>query len=132
MNTIVIPIVSDRTITSGSTGEERIIWTEPSTWQSSVGAVAVLLYLSVLAVSTDAELKVRGQWSLDGKNWKDFDQYLKSSLSAATITDERLYYAGGVHGFEFGPYVRYGVSIADRTSGVEESARLTATIVVQR
>ena len=129
MTATVIHIISDATIKSGPAGEIRYTWSPESTWRQSLGANSVLTYIDVVTISSDAELKVQGQWSLDGRNWTDFGDDLESSVTA--VGAQQPYYAGGVNAFEFGPYVRYGVSIADRTSGTEESARCTVSVVVR-
>lgn len=127
---ISIPIISDETIYSGPGGEQLYTWSSQATWRQALGSGAVRTYVSVVAVSSDPVVTVVGQWSLDGRNWTPFDQVLTQPATITAVGNSIGYYAGNSFAYEFGPFVRFGVGIADGTSGTQEYARCTVTLVL--
>ena len=125
-----ISLAQDQTLESGEEGEEKTYWSDASTWKQVVGADSVTAYVDVLSVSSNAKLRIVGQWSLDGKNWTDFASDLSPSGGITSTGSAEYYYAGGVHAFEFGPYVRFGAAVSASSGSAQEKVRAVLLIAV--
>lgn len=126
----VINLIQDDTLQSETNGVKKYYWTDPGSWHLSAGAQSIRVYVDITTVDSNSRLIVNGQYSIDGRNWVDFASLLNPGTGLGAAGRTLFYYAGGPGGEEFGPFVRYGMSVEASSGSEQKNVRLTLSIVV--
>jgi hypothetical protein len=121
-NAALVPILNDADIASGSTGAEVITYGQPIPFIFMAVKIAVYLDVYSLFSATGTNtIRILGEYSIDGVNWKAFASTILAVTAAGIAVAEYSTTA------EFGPLVRFNVSISNGSSS-QASARLSAVV----
>lgn len=122
-----VALARDAEILTNPNGDPVVLWTPPTTWAQSRGAAAVFLRAYVLVVQ-DAQVRIRGQKSVDGKTFSDVGS--GGYIDGLTSTGLRATGAWSSQWLglpsDFPGFFRIGLEIKGTTADTQGSVRLSA------
>ena len=124
--TLVVNLYDGARLASATDGTELIHWCSAGLYPVGRLTRACRAYVNVVELDVSTDVKIVGAWSLDGVSWSNFTSDI-SSLIQTTGLFKGDYRTEA----DFGPFVRYGVSVKENIPFARVAATLTLTVVLE-
>ena len=124
--TIVLELYKGEQLASFDNGTGQTHWSAEDTWELGPLAREVRAYMKIHEIDALTDVSIVAEWSVDRITWATFATDIMG-IKTATGLHKSEYTTGA----DFGPFVRFGVQVADNTAAARKTATVTVTLVLE-